>query len=491
MSNPDTQNHGLTPAARLGFGAVALAVGACGVYLYALVVLGITHAVTTDLTDTLALVALLGLAIATFLSVIRRPDWGFYLFVFSVPMGNVSIKTSALTVSPPNVLVMTLSVGLLAKALFGDRRYFAHNALFWTRGGLFAWLLVATIISAAIAPNSEATVRFLVTRLGYALTFLVTLVVVTDMEKFKIALRVLIGSGVVCAILAIAGAFLPNRLPEQLVYCFDAYLPVLNTARCTAFGLSVHPFGSWVLLASAPAVLSIFRPDILGIRKGLAIACSAVLAFGLLISQDRGAWLAVIVTLVVLLLFSARPKRSYGVAMPVYVVSVVAGAALAALILWPFVIKPIAAWRMENVNIRMDEYRLALSLFSQHAMFGIGPLDDRFLELSTFGMGAVDNSFLVELAATGIIGFIPYLMLWAGAFLSSLQVFARIPTGEQRTMIGLTLVCLLLYLLAVQSYIGIGEKGPWLTMGLASSLVCIVRRQADFPRHRSEEAMPR
>jgi hypothetical protein len=450
--------------------------GVSGLYIFAKTVLFLSDQLAFQLGRTLEMAGLVVLTLLLIIGIVLRPVIGLYLLIFAFPLTNLSIETPILTISPPNLLLILIAVVMTARALLMRPGTRQENPLPWRELLLFGWILAATLVSIILAPNSEATGRFLITRVGYALTFLITVALVSDVGKLKVAFRMLVLSACVCAAVATFGAFFHGLLPEQLVWCNQAVLPVLNTPRCAAFSMSMHPYGSWLLLAFAPASFSIVRPDLFGIRKQYAVAAVLLLILGLIIGQVRGAWVSLLITTVIGVIAVGVPKKREGLALPSYFVAVSLATTILGFFLWIEVLRPIVAWRLDNVSIRIEEYKLAFQVFGQHALFGVGPLDDRFLALSPLGLGAVDNSFLVELAATGILGFIPFILLWGGAFSSSLRILRRPRKPELGTPATVILVTLLLELISVQAYIGIGEKGPWLAMGMAAGLVAMDRK---------------
>lgn len=405
-------------------------------------------------------------------AVAARPQIGLCLFLLTFPMNNESLELSFVTVSPPNVLLVAMAMGLLARRVFG-RRKSAANPVFWPKFLLLSWFLMAGALSALMAPNTGAAARFLITRAGYVLTFLVILALISDVEKLKSALRFIVWSASAAAAVAALGAFFPYSFPLALVRCNEPVLPVLNTLRCTGFNLSFHAFGSWLLVALPVAAGSIVYPKFLGISRRIAIALGLLLLGGLIIGQVRGAWVTLLVAIPILLAFAARPKRGEGFALPAYLfLSALIGIVLLFGI-WNVFIHPIVAMRPDNFWGRIASYQVALQIFRQHWLFGTGPLDERFLSLETLGYSVVDNAFLVEIAATGLLGAVPFLLLWYGGFRSCIANLSEPTKPELRRLAAILGMSLFFLLISVQAYIAVGEKTPWVLLGLVAALVRI------------------
>jgi hypothetical protein len=135
----------------------------------------------------------------------------------------------------------------------------------------------------------------------------------------------------------------------------------------------------------------------------------------------------------------------------------------------------IAGVRQDNVDVRMEGLQFAMLSFFDHPLVGVGPLDERFVGLSTVGLPGVDNTFAIELAATGFLAFIPIVLIWIFAFCSAGRAYLKTSEIEMRVLAGVLFSCVVLQFLSVQAYVGIGEKAPWLMMGLALSLAGLSR----------------
>jgi O-antigen ligase len=368
--------------------------------------------------------------------------------------------------------LVALGLGLIARRLLGDSRQRPENSVFKPKIFLLSWLILATIVSALIT-YSQATARFLITRVGYALTLLVILAVISDAEKLKKALRLLVWSAAAAAIVTIVGGFFPYAFPLELVRCNEPLLPILNTPRCSAFNLTFHSLGHWLLIGLAPAIGSIAYPKLLGLSRRLAVGLALLLMSGLVIGQVRGAWVALVVSLPIILIFAMRPKGRNGFVVAIYAVSMSAFAVCAAYLIWNFALQPIINFRPDTFFARLESYRIAWQYFGEHWLFGIGPLDERFLALEPMGYGVVENVFIVETAATGILGAIPFLLLWFGAFHSSVKVFDAPVFPELRKLAGIILLGLLWVMLSIQAHVGIGEKAPWIMLGIAAGMARI------------------
>jgi len=456
--------------------------GAIGLWLYIQLVLFLSRGMTWNGGSGLLAAGLVGAGVLLVVWVARKPEMGLYLFVLTFPLTNESFELPYVTVSLPNVLLVTMALGLLARRILGRPQERTSNPVFWPKFALLSWLVLATGVSALLMPQTDATLRFLITRAGYALTFLVILTVIDDTKRLKTVLRLMAWSAGGTAIVTILGGLFPFTFPIEVVRCNEPILPVLNTYRCTAFNLSFHAMGSW-LLAGLPAILfSVKYPKLLGLPRKAALALAALCGLALVIGRVRGAWVALLVSLLVMALFAARPKKGSGLARFCYVGgALILGVALACVI-WILAIAPIVSLSPDSFFARLESYKVAFSLFQQHWLFGLGPLDERFLALDTVGYGVIDNLFIAEIGATGLLGAIPFLLLWAGAFRSLIKIMEGTADSELRQLATILAVGVLFLLVAVQAYVAIGEKTPWILMGLAASLARIQRtRPAVLP----------
>jgi O-antigen ligase len=126
--------------------------------------------------------------------------------------------------------------------------------------------------------------------------------------------------------------------------------------------------------------------------------------------------------------------------------------------------------------------RAAAKLILQSPVFGVGPMDTSFLTIAMShnvtpevqirgfegGQAPVDNAFVAELGCTGLLGFIPYTLLFYLAFKSSQagRRFEEAISQEANTSLRYALLgaCL-----AMVWYSSIGEKLPWILIGFGLS----------------------
>jgi hypothetical protein len=445
-------------------------------FMYVHAVLFLSNAIVDHpgkfLASILAFAAFAAIAVA----VLRKPVLGVYLFAATFPLANWNFELAFVTVSPPNVLLLITALGWMAQIAFPGPagRRLPHglpSRLLW-----IGWMLVATVVSISIAPNSGATGRFLVTRIGYFLTFLLTFLLVDDLDKFRRVIRFAIFSASVSSAVAIAGAFL--GFPNWLARSVTPKLALLGTLRTSAFDVSPHSFAGWLLFALAATLMSVANPGLWGLRRKHAIGLSCLFLMGILISQARGAWVALVATALVAAVMHLIPSQRGGLARPLYIVGGIVLGAAVGILLFVFVVQPIIAVRVDTVSHRLEEYRFAITMLQGHLLFGVGPLDERILGTLALGLPVVDNAFLIEAASTGLFGFIPFLVFWITSLRSAGQLF-RDPSDHPIFFAGKTLFfSLVLQLVAVQAYVAIGEKAPWFTMGLTASVAAIAYRES-------------
>ncbi len=449
---------------------IVAAVGCIALYTYVVLLASDTFAQNPFITTTILLVGLPALG-----WIVVEPIVGLYLLVLLFPLTNESIELSFVTVSPPNVLLLTMVTGLTVRHFLRPAHRSTVPRLFWPCSGFFACLVAATMISSLVTGRTEATARLLVTRIGYFLTFMLIVWLVRDMDKLKRILRLLLLSAGLAAIVTIAGGFWPDHVHSELVRCEMAvpFLFFLNTPRCVGLFGNFPAFGTWVVMAIPVAFWCVKHPQSLGIKRWFSVALIPVLLLSLAVAQIRGAWVALLAIVPLALLPVARRFREKAANDFLHralfgVLAFAIALALASIIVW--VTNATYAIRTVTVDERIYLIKLVFQLLKSNIFFGLGPLDERFLLFGELNLPGLHNTTLVELGSTGIIGFIPYVALVFIAFRSAIQVMRKTSVPDLRGLAFVSLVQLCAVMVSLQSYIGIGEKAPWITMALAVSL---------------------
>jgi O-antigen ligase len=143
---------------------------------------------------------------------------------------------------------------------------------------------------------------------------------------------------------------------------------------------------------------------------------------------NRGAWLALAVGLVVLLL----ERRYRQVLLPVILV-----AALVGLVYWQIISETaVVSERLSNVSslrFRLDLLTVSLQLIRDHPLFGVGVGNFAYYflqygghwETLAFDLPTPHNTFVLILSTMGLVAFVPYAMVFVSMALSLLTRLAR------------------------------------------------------------------
>jgi O-antigen ligase len=382
------------------------------------------------------------------------------------------------------VLLLLCTVALLARWALGGQPWRDLPKAVLIGGLVLVPLELITMMPGIIqSADVGASLRFVPVRLGYALTFWMTALLVDSPRRLALCLRILVWTAGAVAIGMSLASLFPSLLavlplPPDLLHSAQ-----LGGGSISLLGLggktvllfnSFQTFASWAAFAFPVALSATVWPESFGtgrLRAGIALLAIAV---GVLLSMTRAAWigcaLGAVLWLALAPWLSARAKW-----VPVLLGI---GFVLAVSLYWQQ-LKLLSEWMVTaqqgSVDERLTVYRIVFDVFRTHPWFGLGPyvmdgvLDQQWLHPT------VHNAVLVELAYVGLVGLLPILALWMLALWCGLRALRSVQDRDQRRVAAATLVSLVGGLAVFQTYSGVGEKSLYLMLGLAVSLSRLYR----------------
>ncbi len=417
-------------------------------------------------------------ALACFIPISHKPEIGIYALILSYPFGSLYLSDKVANLSIPNVLLVITALAVLGRMVRHRRVLGEVGPVIRFAFILLPIFLIAVIPSILVAPDREIALRYLPTRTGYALTYVLIVILIRDITKIKTALKCLVASAGLASAATLALGFFPGMLPPELMYLSETAEPLiegLSTARPTGLFAAAAVFNSWVILALPIAVLSSLRTNSFGIPRYLSVVASSVILGALLLNQTRAGWIAGAVVIALLLCWAPlylRGKRWAAVLRTAALVGIVllmgiqASRRVEGFIDW-FVYGP---GRVGSVIERQRQYELAFQAIRSHPWFGLGPFGINVLYLEPSGLHpSLHNIYLEELVFSGLVGFIPYIAFLPLSLYAPFKLMWGSVVQELRLVAGAIVLGSLGALTVYQSYPGAGEKSYWIMLGLCAS----------------------
>jgi O-antigen ligase len=376
-----------------------------------------------------------------------RPRWALYLLALTVPYQSLlDIRLDDVSVSITEGVVLLLLVGWGTLVVAGRAQRPAASPLL----GMIAALLVCFSLSVFVAPNLSLAAKELLKWLELATVVLAGTSLLETAAQRRTLLAWLLGAGASQAAFGLAQSVLRIG-PEHFL---------IGGVIMRAYGTfeQPNPFGGYVGLTVPLAVsLALFGLPA-GRWRRFAAGVAAVAGAALLITLSRGAWVAqVVALLIVVTVNSARVRR-------LITVLALSGAVLVAAA-WPLLPAEIterassvvvsavdlgavkdAVVTPENWAVleRLSQWYAGWQMFLANPVLGAGignynaAYDDYRLEQWPVALGHAHNHYLTVAAESGLVGALAYIGLWIVIFRSGARA-VRLATGrlERATAVGI------------------------------------------------------
>ena len=267
---------------------------------------------------------------------------------------------------------------------------------------LLAALVILNVLSLSGAEDLPSALRFMAITL-YLFVLAVWLVShLRTRARMRVVIRAYVAGAVVTSALAVAALFVAYPGHE-----------LLGSDRAQGFTKDPNVFAPFLIPAALIAFEETLRPRLLGVRRPVAAALSAVLVLGIVFAYSRAAWLNLAVALAVMLLvisLRAGAARVTLTALALVAVGVAfAGAAVA--------LTGSGSFLQERARLqaydseRFSAQAIGVELGLDHA-FGIGPGEfDRLQAVSAHSL------YVRVLAEQGVLGLATLVALLAGTLL--------------------------------------------------------------------------
>ncbi len=351
---------------------------------------------------------------------------------------------------------------------------------------VFLGLLVAALLAGfgqgLPAKNQLRTFGELVLAAG--VFFLVDLLL-PDRPRLRRVYWLLVASGAISAALGLGLYLLPDNLQIRLLSLLrsvgypsgPAVLRYLNDdparlQRATGTAIDPNSFGGLLAL-----LLALLLPQLLSHRpmvpRWLSWGMAALIAAAVVATVSRGSLLGVLAAVVVVGLMRQRRALAAGLALGAV------GLVGARLVGWTasYVEHFAAGIAIADraTQMRMGEYRDALTLIQRYPWFGVGFGDPRDVDLYR----GVSSLYLIVAESMGLVGLTALLILFAAVVWRAAAAWRRAPDGELADMLLGCLAALAVVLVsgAFDHYFFTYPHAfalLWLLIGLAMALVRLV-----------------
>jgi hypothetical protein len=418
--------------------------------------------------------------LALVLVILKEPRWGVYAFIAVYPLESYSLGRLGGNISPPNVVVLLCAGALVVRAALGYQPIPRYSGI--SRMAVLLAMplfVIGTIPATILSADPVTSLRFLSVRVGYALTFWMTLWLIDTPERLIRCFRILMWAAAVTAMGIVLTAFFP-RLPDMLPLPPDLRLSselvggtidLLGTGAKTVLLFNQFvSFAAFAAFAFPMALSSAFWPETFGgTRRGSWIALTAIVG-GIVLSLSRAGWVgcAVATALWFLLLPRLGARRIWQVP------ALLSAIFVALLVQYWDQLYALSEWMLSaqrgSVDERVAVFRVTMDVIRAHPWFGLGPMImDRVLSAQGYHP-LVHNSILVEMVYVGLVGVLPYIALIGLALWSATRAVLNARDIHERRIAAVVLLGLVAGFTIFQTTSAVGEKILWLMVALAIAL---------------------
>jgi len=395
----------------------------------------------------------------------RRSDVLAYLLLAALPLQDVNIKTAFITVSGPNMVLLTLT-GVIVLGAIARRRITRTSGATVTLA-IFLWLSLLPILT---AERPLVSVREVVTLAGGVLMAWVVSHTINNKKRISNALKAMTVSAVIISgVTILIGIGVLSDIPIGLgatrarhaTPVFGISLPIVRNTGVMPTQGTYGIYISIVLTAQLLVVVGLDKSQLI-CSRWVAIPSTLIIIAGVLVTQSRTVWVGVLVVLGVVLAFRWVDKGPKGDRLLKAVTLVIVLAAL----VWVFAgIAEYYAFdiRAANTLSRLEQYSYALSSIVRKPFLGTGNAD---IPIWVTGDPALHNSFLQIAMSRGVFAFIVFFMVFVGCATWGYRK-TRKTNGPDLRVLGMW-VFSAMSAIFVQSnlYPGMSDKGMWAMIGL-------------------------
>ena len=409
---------------------------------------------------------------------LKYPRRAFYLFVFSIPFGEIFIDTGTISISAPNVLMLIIVFALFIRFIISSPDLSLPQiikvnliALFFF---IFSYLVADLHAKDVIYALNNSTII-----IGFALSFVFPLILTRSLDEYRKVFIFQVISALLLAILSILASF--GYGPVQYGGIFtprfaSANRVIMGKYATQAFMASRGGYGCWLESAISILAVSIFcKRKFFFKNKFPIILIFPIMLLAVIIPSSRSTWLATSLALIVILyftLFVLKKQHYFSLTVTSLFISL-----LVILVFWPPDMVKSLIWKIYEMNPsgvegRFLEAHEGFRVGIRNLLFGLGAggYKTYIAPFSTLVPGkVVHNVFAATFADGGILGFISLVIIWIISFYICLQIIMK-PKNEVIRLFAISMFATLIAIFTEVNLYGARDKIMWLMLGLSNCL---------------------
>lgn len=370
----------------------------------------------------LAIIPMIAAAIIIAFYVFKNPFFGFLLIVFFLPFERVpTVNFSGVDIKINTILGFITLFSWVVAMMFNAKKWPLSKNTLALPIALFVIAMLLSLTQAVDLTRAVEILLFVIFTI--ALSFLATNMI-TDEERLKKVIKVLFISATIVGLFGLFQFFGDAAgLPQSLTLLKTGYTAVIfGFPRIQAFSLEPLFFADYLLIPLSLSLAYFMSKDKIAKHWTLA-ALLILLLINFILTVSRGAYLGLVVTLLLFIPFYIRRIFSWRNLLIVVIIAVSSYGVFFALShgnnyaitnFVKHVTNQDSTNGSDSITSRLDAYKLALSIYNRYPQLGIGlgnygPYAANYPQSAPItGWAVVNNEFLEILAETGLVGAITF-----------------------------------------------------------------------------------
>lgn len=248
--------------------------------------------------------------------------------------------------------------------------------------------------------------------------------------------------------------------------------------RATAFSSNAMILAGFLIQVTPIAIVLCMEENVKLIPTKLLYLLTIILSSGaLLVNGTRGAWLAILIVLVIYAIAKARTNRKIFVAISVSIIlTIIIGSQLSGVVSR---VNTFTDVKYQSNSERVLLWQSSIAMFIDHPVVGVGPEHYGDLYRNQYispdakerKLGHAHNNFLHILAENGIIGFISFCYLFFHILHFHYLKYKQYPQIFKRSWSGIACLVTLSFLIQGMTEFNFGDSAVirlyWFILGLS------------------------
>lgn len=429
---------------------------------------------------------LMGVIIAVFLvlacwvfnKILKNPFWGFLILVFFLPFERIpSLDVGMLTIKINQILALMTLTAWVLKMLFCKEKI-VYNPLTWP---IIIFLLVC-FISIFQAGNIERAIQVFIFTLFMAMISFLTVNMVNQTDKLKLAVRIIFFSTLVVCLFALYQFFGDLiGLGQGLTGLKEGYTKAtFGFPRMMAFANEPLYLANFLFIPLGMTI-ALFLQKIKFIKPSYLFTLLALVLIVFVLTVSRGAYLGLAAMMVFFLIFKFRKVFTWkNILIGLVTFSIVASSTVYFLMkaepqAYEEFVKHVTVEDIiagESIYGRLDSFQKAIQIWQENPILGIGmgnygPYVKNFPDAENVpGWDIVNNEYLEILAESGYLGLITFIIIFIVLIWRFFIVFYRSKDAFLKTILVGLMAALLAIMVQYNTFSTIYIMHIWFLIGL-------------------------